>query len=505
MNKNWFLIIFGLSGMAALIYEITWIRPLSLVFGTTIYAVSTIVAAFILGLALGSWIAGRYTDKLKNPLKYFAFLQIGIGFYGIFLLPVFSILPEVYVNFYQHTYPNQHLFVFIQVLMAISMISVPATMIGTTLPLMMKNYSQSFTSIGKDVGKLDASNSVGAVIGTLAAGFFMIPILGIQTSIVITAIVNIGLGIAILLAGKYLSKTYIAAIGIIAVAFLIGVPSYDIATINQGVYAHNDPIYFTEISKEIFKLQTVQYYEESLYSTVVVFSFPGDVTRLTINGKTQCSNSPHVIEGLNNFASIPYELFEYNYGKPQNALNVGLGCGATSKWLSEHVNTTTVEIDPAVPETTGFFFDHIDHDLIIDDARNWMLRNDVSFDIITTEPFDPWVNNGGMYTLEYFVLLNKTLSENGLVSQWVPNFEMTEEDYYILYNTFHTVFPYVYVYQMELGSDLQWIFIGSQKPLQVKENELYLYNHEKIETRETILSTDDRPVLEFSTAQNIYD
>jgi len=82
--------------MAALIYEIIWIRPLSLVFGSTIYATSTIIASFILGLALGSWLAGRYSDRLQNPLKYFAIIQIGVGVYGAFLLPIFAVLPNVY-------------------------------------------------------------------------------------------------------------------------------------------------------------------------------------------------------------------------------------------------------------------------------------------------------------------------------------------------------------------------------------------------------------------------
>ena len=72
MKKNLLLILFAISGMTALIYEVIWIRPLSLVFGATIYAVSTIVASFILGLAIGSWFAGTYADRLKNPLKYFA-------------------------------------------------------------------------------------------------------------------------------------------------------------------------------------------------------------------------------------------------------------------------------------------------------------------------------------------------------------------------------------------------------------------------------------------------
>ena len=93
--------------MTALIYEIIWIRPLSLVFGTTTYAVSIIVASFILGLAIGSWGAGKFTDKLENPLKYFALIQIAVGFFGILLLPVFDLLPGVYLILHHLTYPNQ--------------------------------------------------------------------------------------------------------------------------------------------------------------------------------------------------------------------------------------------------------------------------------------------------------------------------------------------------------------------------------------------------------------
>ena len=226
--------------MAALIYEITWIRPLSLVFGATIYAVSTIVASFILGLALGSWFAGRYSDRMKNPLAWFSYLQIGIGLYGMFLLPIFGLLPGTYFEIYQLTYPNQYFFMFIQVVLSMAIISVPATMMGTTLPIMIRVYSSGFSTIGKDVGKLDASNSVGAVIGTLVAGFFMIPILGIQNTIILTALINIGLGLSIITLKRYWTVKKLTGIAILAIIFVLLVPSYDVQTLNLGIYAHNN-------------------------------------------------------------------------------------------------------------------------------------------------------------------------------------------------------------------------------------------------------------------------
>jgi len=504
MNKNWILIIFGLSGTAALVYEITWIRPLSLVFGTTIYAVSTIVASFILGLALGSWLASRFSDKLENPLKFFSFLQIGIGVYGLFLLPIFSFLPGTYLFFHSLTFPNYPLFMFLQVAMAMSIILIPATMMGTTLPLLMRSYSKNISSVGKDVGKLDASNSIGAVIGTLAAGFIMIPLLGIQTTIVIIALVNVGLGITILVSKKYLSYKYLSIIIIVVGLFFTTFPNYDVESVNFGVYAHHRPDMDFAVLEEMKEREELKFYKESLYASVLVYEFPNSVKKLTIDGKIQCSTHPRSIIGLHNLALFPYEMYEFNHGEPNNALNIGLGCGITSKWIADRVNTTTIEIDPVVTETTKYFVKPFDHNLIIDDGRNWLLRNDQKFDIIITEPFDPFVNNGGMYTLEYFELLDKNLSEKGVVAQWVPNFEFEEDDFFILFNTFHKVFPYVYVFQMEPMSDAQWVFVGSQNELLIPEEELFLYDQDDIQERETILNTDDRPVIEFSVARNIY-
>lgn len=116
-----------MSGITALIYEIIWVRSLSLVFGTTIYAVSTIITSFILGLAVESWLAGRYTDRLYNPLRYFGFVQVSVGFYGTLLLPIFGLLPEIYLGLYHTTLPNRSVFMFTQILMSMAMISIPVS------------------------------------------------------------------------------------------------------------------------------------------------------------------------------------------------------------------------------------------------------------------------------------------------------------------------------------------------------------------------------------------
>ena len=504
MNKNWLIIIFGLSGMAALIYEIIWIRPLSLVFGSTVYAVSTIISSFILGLAIGSWLAGKYTDRMKNPLKFFAMLQIGIGIFGISLLPIFGFLPNAYLELYHLTFPNIFLFQIIQILLSMGMITIPATMMGTTLPLMIKVYSKDFSSIGSDVGKLDASNSMGAVFGTLAAGFLMLPLLGITTSILVTALINFSIGIVLLARLKFIKTPAIIGIIIIIVAIWFFVPGYDAKTLNYGVYATISPILTSDLMADNIETQEILFYKESMYSSITVFSDKGN-SGLTINGKIQCLIAPANVKAMSVLSVIPYELHVVNHGNPTNALVVGLGCGTNSKWFSEKLDTTTIEIDPAVIEASNFFYQDIKHTLITDDARNWLLRNDEKFDIIMAQPQDPYENNGSLFTKEYFAIVKSRLSDTGIFSQWVPLFEMSIDDWYVFFNTFHSVFPNVYVFKITQGGGVdEIVLIGSANPLETDEQPTYLGNHERFNPIATELNTDDHNFLEFSTSLNQY-
>ena len=505
MNKNLLILIFGLSGMAALIYEIIWIRPLTLVFGSSVYAVSTIISSFILGLAIGSWLAGKYSDRITNHLKYFALFQIGIGIYGMLLLPVFSSLPGIYLEVYHLTFPNLYLFQFTQILMSMAIISIPATMMGTTLPLMVRTYSKNFTTIGSDVGRLDAANSMGAVFGTLAAGFIMLPLLGIETSIIITALINFSIGIIILAKKRYVKYQYLVGIIIVIVLIFVFVPGYDPETLNFGTYTYAHPGFTNEDRANFLSIQDLVFYEDSLYSTVMVTGVGEETYLLTINGKIQCSNIEQSYNQIIRLSSFAYDAFSSNYGTPDNALVVGLGCGANSKWFSDRIDTTTVEIDPAVVEASKIFYSEIEHDLFIDDARNWLLRNEAEFDIIMGQPQDPYENYGNLYTQEYFELLKSRLTDEGIVSQWVPLFEMSLNDWNIFYNTFHSVFPYVYIFQSNDGDNPQTLaMLGSQKPLEIDEQTHYLTSHETFEPVDTIINTDDHNTLQFSSALNLY-
>ena len=478
--------------MTALIYEITWIRPLSLVFGTTLYSVTTIVASFILGLGVGSWIAGKYTDRLKNPLQYFGFTQIGIGVYAILLLLIFPQLPEFYTQIYHLTVPNYELFLSLQVLFSILLLIVPTTLMGSTLPFLLKTYTNDLKTIGSKVGRLDGSNSFGAMIGVLVAGFFMISILGIQLTIIVTASINFVIGFGVLINEKRIRKAVIFPVIIIMIIVLVTFPAYEVEVLNSAVYITK---VFEMNDKDIF------YYDESAYSSILV-----EGTSLKINGKIQCSADKKSVEGLTNLAYLPLVLYSMNFEKPTSALNVGLGCGTTSYELGKMLPTTTIEIDPSIVQASKLFYDDISHRLIIDDARNWLVRNNETFDIIVTEPSDPYINNSILFTKEYFKILEQSTTENGLVAQWIPVYELTNDDFYIMYNTFHSVFPFVYGYEMESGSDQQIVLIGSKVSLEkYYENDLFIFNQSTIREHHTELNTDDKPILEFRVSKHLYD
>ena len=189
------LIAFIFSGMAALIYQITWIRPLQFLLGSTTYTISIIFAAFMLGLALGSWIISKKIEKIKNLPKTYALFEIGIGLYGILLLSIFNLLPKIYNNLYPlHT--SFYLFEAVQFLLVFLVLLIPTTLMGATFPIIVKYYTQE--KVGKAIGEAYAANNLGAIIGSFAAGFILIPLIGIKGSIIFAGAINIIVGSVIL-------------------------------------------------------------------------------------------------------------------------------------------------------------------------------------------------------------------------------------------------------------------------------------------------------------------
>ena len=184
------LISFVLSGMAALIYQVTWIRPLQFFLWSTTYTISIILAAFMGGLALGSYLIAKHVDEIKNLPKAYGLMELGIGLYGVLLLSIFNLLPDVYNSLYW-LHGNFYVFMFVQLVLVMLVLLVPTTLMGMTFPVVAKYYSRT---IGKGIGEVYSANNLGAIIGSFVAGFILIPLFGIKASIIFAGVVNVIIG-----------------------------------------------------------------------------------------------------------------------------------------------------------------------------------------------------------------------------------------------------------------------------------------------------------------------
>lgn len=188
---------FFVSGFTGLVYEICWIRKASLVFGATILAISTVVAVFFAGLALGSYLFGKYSAKTSQPLKCYALLEVGLGVIALFNPAMFS----VFDNLFGLLYPSiMHSFLYLSLIrcLFITVLLLPPTiLIGGTLPLFCRQYVINEQKITLSVGLLYGLNTLGAAIGSMACGIFLIPYIGVNRTIWCCGIVNILIGLAI--------------------------------------------------------------------------------------------------------------------------------------------------------------------------------------------------------------------------------------------------------------------------------------------------------------------
>ena len=183
---------FVFSGATGLIYEVLWARMLGLVFGATTLAVSTVLAAFMGGLALGSAVAGRLAHRIRKPLSIYGWMEIGIAVYALLVPLMFRWVDNLYAWIWQQFQPGFFTFSLWRFALSCLMLLVPTTLMGATLPVLSAAVVRHGSTA---VTRLYACNLVGAIGGTLAAGFVLLPSFGVRTTIIIAAVINFIVGL----------------------------------------------------------------------------------------------------------------------------------------------------------------------------------------------------------------------------------------------------------------------------------------------------------------------
>ena len=201
------LVCFFLSGAAGLVYQVAWSKALGLVFGNTVYAISTVIAVFMGGLALGSAWWGRKSDKQSNPVRLYGWMELGIGATGAASLAGLAAVRRMYVAAYPLTGDSGPALLLLRFLGAEMVLFLPTFLMGGTLPVLVQGLTRHSAELGRRLSRLYWINTAGAVAGTLAAGFYLLAVLGLRATVETAVAVNVLAGLlAIALASDFSTK-----------------------------------------------------------------------------------------------------------------------------------------------------------------------------------------------------------------------------------------------------------------------------------------------------------
>jgi len=192
-----------LSGICALVYQVLWLRLLSLTFGVTTHAASTVLASFMGGLALGSFVAGRLADRVRHPLRLFGLVELSIGLCALATPTALAGVHRFYIAVFSHLPESLAVATAVRLALSFAVLLIPTALMGATLPIVVKSSLARLDRIGTRMGVLYASNTAGAIVGALLAGFYLIPHIGLTRSFLLAACINALVGVIALASSRY--------------------------------------------------------------------------------------------------------------------------------------------------------------------------------------------------------------------------------------------------------------------------------------------------------------
>ena len=542
----WSIVIgIALSGFISMIYEVAWSRTLSLLVDSSVYGFTIMLTTFLVGIAFGSLIFSRWVDTFHYQGFTWALLQIGIGVLAFLSLVFFQELPYLYLLLYQSIGQSINWLLTGKYLLAFFIMLAPTLLMGALFPLTIKICMSHLNQVGRLVGNIYTINTLGCIVGSFAGGFFLIPLIGIRNTILLGIGLNLLYGLYILLISPaprpYLKRTAYLLTILFTAAIMAFPPEWKTPLMASGIYiyAHN----FENTSRsDLLEMYSPQnepllYYKEGYTCTISVHKskYTGTIY-MKSNGKVEASTRgdmpTQVLVG-----HIPLLLAP----KLDEILVVGMGSGVTigSVTTFPAKKITLVELEQAVIEGSHFF-DHVNYRPLEDprmllrvaDARNYLLVTPDFYDVIISEPSNPWMAGiANVFTREFFQLGSDKLKPKGVFCQWLQLYKISPESFKTVLRTFHAVFPHVYVFQphdkdlvlvgfktppvfssAEIEKRMKWPKVAQDlKRIEVTELDtlldLFVMGPREIAvlTRKGPLNTDDNNIIEFSTPKSLFE
>lgn len=464
------LALFGLSGFCALALEVLWTRTLTLTLNNTTYAFSLILSIFLTGIGLGGASSSFALRRVKlAPSTLFGFSMFGVGVFALASLVMFAanqsitgvigaVMPkESFLNLIPGAEPMAPF-----VALALVAVFPSAFFMGAGFPLALESASPRDGKVGGDVGRLYAVNTAGCVLGSIAAGFFIIPHIGIHMGVIAMGWLMVAGGAVMLLGRK---RGALAPYLLTTIAFA--------APVTYAAVRAGDVSYLLN-SQKLDAGSEVEFYEEGPSATVLVSRQDTDLSpnrapmkRLWINGDPIAGAFREALQLERLLAHIPLLLHD----DPKTGLVICFGTGSTAGAALTHglSSVTAVDISKEVFHAAPFF-SHGNQDVmknprlktVEEDGRNYLLTTKSKFDFITAEPPPP--SNAGvvsLYTMEFYELVKDRLESGGVFSQWIPLHHMSTDDFRSLVRSFAEAFPDYLVWHTKWDA----ILLGSNDPI----------------------------------------
>jgi predicted membrane-bound spermidine synthase len=423
------------TAASSFIYEIGWIRMLALVLGSSTHAFELMLATFILGIALGGFFIRKYLDKSEKLISLLAVVQVLMGIFAIATLVFYSKLFYLMRFIMASIKFNEQGYIMYNVYSQFicSLVMLPASIcIGMTLPvitsLLYKNTNEESV-----IGKVYALNTVGSIVGVVLTIHILMPFAGLKGVIITGGTIDIIIGFLILWFFK----------GQISFQKKVILPIAGTAmSLSTMLYVHPDPIILSSgvfRHGEIFRNRKMVSYRDGKTSSVAVHREKYFLS-LSVNGKVDASVGLDSSSfGTDEFTQLLLAVYPLSYSSKTSEIGiVGLGSGMTAATMLKHEQVQSVdivEIEPYVvdaaklmgPKVAGVFNDKRSH-IFIEDARSFFSTRNKKYDIIVSEPSNPWVSGvSNLFTKEYFSLIRKHLTTNGMLTQWFHLYEMSPD------------------------------------------------------------------------------
>lgn len=428
---------FAVSGAIAMVYEVCWTRTLLMVIGSSTYAFTIMLSTFLTGIFFGSFVMARIADRIKKPIVWFGIFQLLVCLACLVSMQLLPYLPwwNLWLN---KEMPQDSIITLQRRLLLSATILFPLTAcLGATFPLVIKACTTTLENVGRSVGTVYSFNTVGAIIGALLAGFALIPWLGVEKTIAVSCAVNILIGTGLIAIDVETNKKRIYLVlllGGIAAAAAVCVPNlWDRAVLLLG-QTHRRRLRdgLLQLSnfqdwRNIFVNQSVVYYRDGPCSTVGVLFIADSKTTdyvLVTNGCVDAGDGPDMLQQVTVGA---YPMIWRP--KTKDVCIVGWGSGVTAgEVLQFPINSIkAVELEPAVIESS-YFFRPVNHladidkrvDKIVNDGRNYLQNTSQKFDLIVSEPSNPWqAGVCNLLTKEYFGICKDRLKPDGVLALWI--------------------------------------------------------------------------------------